>query len=116
MRRSTLSALWLSISAFALTAMSDDGARSTQQSLKLLWDVQGETVTIRVVGESHKARDLRYRMTVSGGSASTTAGRARLLPDKHVTVAIVRVKAKGAWDARLEVTGDENYRLAIGGS
>lgn len=94
-----------------LQAMDNHGTPIPQQSLSLDWEQQGEMITIRVIGKSNHARTLRYEMTVTGGSVSQTAGNARLVPGTAITVATVRINAKPAWTARLEVSGDENYHI-----
>ena len=105
--------LYISLLAFSLLAMTEHNPMNAQQSLRLVSAIEQDIVSVRVIGSSEKARDLRYHMVVSGGSTSSTSGRVRLSPDKPVTVATVRVRAKDEWSARLEVTGDETYSATI---
>lgn len=101
--------------AVPLLGMSDPGSDRAQRSLKLVWEVADGLVVLRVTGQSAQERLLHYRMTVTGGSTSTTGGRARLTPGKPVTVATVRVNARTGWTARLDVSGDETYSEVYSG-
>ncbi|MGL5837946.1 MAG: curli-like amyloid fiber formation chaperone CsgH [Sphingorhabdus sp.] len=115
MMQSSLMRILATIPIIALMAMTIDSPAGTTQSLKLDVSVDQGMHKLTVIGNSNIKRNLRYRMTVSGGSTSTTSGRVQLMPGRSVTVATVRVNAHPGWMAELEVSGDETYTVNVEG-
>lgn len=73
-------------------------------------EVIGDDINVRVIGNADSATDATYTLAVSSGGAgsnrSVQSGRARLEPNRAVTLINLRLGRASAndWSAKLEVT------------